>query len=239
MNVACSTTVVPRTPSTAAVNGRLANSRGSTAGRSAASSNRTNRMANGMTAIAAMSAGPPSPGAADGHEEGDEDGRQQDEARDVDPRPALPGRATGSASPLAGRTTNPTVIAAKSATGTAMTNSDRQPNAPTSSPPMNGPIAALVDTSMSKRPNAAPATVGRGDRADQRDRGRRDERPAQRLQDPCDGQDRERRRRRRQQRRQPEGHHADEEDRSLAVPVAQGATGQQGDGHRTQVQGDQ
>ena len=50
--------------------------------------------------------------------------------------------------------------AANSATGTAITNSDRQPNAPTSTPPMNGPMAALVETSMSNSPNAAPRRSG-------------------------------------------------------------------------------
>ena len=41
-----------------------------------------------------------------------------------------------------------------------MTNSDRQPKAPTRTPPTNGPIAALVETSMSKVPNAAPRRSG-------------------------------------------------------------------------------
>ena len=50
----------------------------------------------------------------------------------------------------------PTATAAKIATGTAITNIDRQPRPPTRRPPTSGPIAALVETSMSNSPNAEP-----------------------------------------------------------------------------------
>ena len=46
------------------------------------------------------------------------------------------------------------------AIGTASENIDRQPNRPTSTPPMNGPIAALTDVSRSNSPNASPRRPG-------------------------------------------------------------------------------
>ena len=105
---------------------------------------------------------------------------------------------------------------------------------------MNGPMAALVDTSMSNRPKAAPAPVGRGHRPDESDRGGRDERPADRLEDARSGQDLERRSRpRRAATRRANADDADEEDRPLAVPVAEAAAGQQRDRHRAEVERDQ
>ncbi len=52
------------------------------------------------------------------------------------------------------------MIKASSATGTATMKIQRQPSPATNKPPMSGPIAALVDTSMSNSPNAAPRRSG-------------------------------------------------------------------------------
>ncbi len=80
-------------------------------------------------------------------------------ARRTSPGTSMPGvRTPGRATcrPVSGGTTTATTIAANRATGTARTKRDCQPNAPTRSPPMNGPIAALVETSMSNSPKAVP-----------------------------------------------------------------------------------
>ena len=115
---------------TAALNGRLANSRGSTAGRSVAQlepDEQHDQRHDGDDRQRSRAA--PSPGAADRDQEGDQHRRQQDEAR----RRRCPGVRTRRPAPArrrrAGRTTTPTTIAAKSATGTASRNSDCQPNA--------------------------------------------------------------------------------------------------------------
>ena len=46
------------------------------------------------------------------------------------------------------------------ATGTATMKIQRHPSPATSSPPMSGPMAALVETSMSNNPNAEPRRSG-------------------------------------------------------------------------------
>jgi hypothetical protein len=61
---------------------------------------------------------------------------------------------------VVGGARNPTVTPAKTANGTASRNSDCQPKAPTRTPPTNGAIAALIETSMSNRPKAVPRRPG-------------------------------------------------------------------------------
>ena len=81
MNAPCRTTVAPSTPSTAAANGRTVNRRGSTAGWSLASSNRTNAISSGTTAIAASRPEAALAGHADRGEERDEQRRRAGQGR--------------------------------------------------------------------------------------------------------------------------------------------------------------
>ena len=165
------------------------------------------------------------------------------------PGTSMPGRRTGgndpapvgvaATTPASDGTNSRTATAANMATGTASRNSACQPNAPTSRPPMNGPIAALIEVSMSNRPNAAPRRSTGAMARTSASEVVEISAPLERLEDARQRQDRERGRDRGQQRRQREGDDADEEDRPLAVSVAEAAAGQQRDRHRAQVQGDQ
>ena len=59
-----------------------------------------------------------------------------------------------------GASNSATEAAATMAMGTASENIDRQPNRPTSTPPMNGPTAALTDVRRSNSPKASPRRSG-------------------------------------------------------------------------------
>ncbi len=149
MKLPCRITVEPKTPARAAANGRCASSRGSTAGRSCRSSTNTSRARSGTTARAATSCRSPPRSAI----------RTATIAapRSVRPRASIgAGLVLETCTSPAVLTRSPTKRAAKTPSGTASTNSERHPNAPTRRPPMNGPIAALVATRRSNKPNAAP-----------------------------------------------------------------------------------
>ena len=183
--------MAPRTPRTAARNARLANRRGSTAGRSVASSKRMNRTPSGTTTSSPTRPSAPSPSP---RPRTATSSAMSTAASSTRPGTSMPGPANRrngpgrvgvtATTPASERDDSRTATAANVATGTASRNSACQPSAPTSRPPMNGPIAALIDVSMSNRPNAAPRRVDRSDGPHERQRGRRDQRSAQRLEDP-------------------------------------------------------
>ena len=109
------------------------------------------------------------------------------------PGTSMPGRRTGgndpapvgvaATTPASDGTNSRTATAANVATGTASRNSACQPSAPTSRPPMNGPIAALIDDEHVEQAECRAPAVDRSDGPHERQRGRRDQRSAQRLED--------------------------------------------------------
>ncbi len=90
-----------------------------------------------------------------------------------------------------------------------------------------------------EQPERRSPPIGRGERPDQRDRGRRDQRAADRLEDARRLEHLERGGDHGEQRRQRERADPDEEDRPLAVSVAEAAAGEQRDRHRPEVQRDE
>ena len=147
-------TVAPNTPTTAAVNDLDANRCGSTAGCSVRRSTRTKTARSTAAATTAGSADPPPSSSRS---------PSSSATRNAARRPR-PGRSIGRGAPrtltAGGRARAPTATAARMATGTATMKIDRQPRPATSSPPMSGPMAALVETSMSNNPNAEPRRSG-------------------------------------------------------------------------------
>ena len=199
MNIACRMTVAPSTPSTAAVNGRLANRRGSTAGRSAPSSYRTKI------------------------DEQRDDGDGRDEAdHPASPPPPLPmpRMATRSAmsiaasrtrpgtsmpggpdarpdrrgGPCPGGTTTPTTIAAKMRDRHGQQEQRLPAERPDQQPADERADRRARRDEHVEQPERGAAPVGRRQRPDQGDRRRRHERAADRLEDARRGEHLERRR---------------------------------------------
>ena len=206
MNAPCRTTVAPSTPRTAAANGRTVNSRGSTAGWSLASSNLTNRKRSGTTATAASDPNPPSPAAADRGKQRDEQRRQQDQASDVD-RSWLAGGDVGGR--LAGRA-DPHPIRRDDQPDHHRGEQRDRDGDHEQRPPAEGADEDAADERPDRGagrdehvegPECGTAPVGRRHRADERDRRRRDQRPAHGLEDARQREELERWRDRRQQRR--------------------------------------
>ena len=154
--VPCSTTVAPNTPATAAAKRPRPEQARVDAGcsmRSSTSDEQDEQQAHGRRGRRGPARVAPGP---QRHQERDDGARRGRPGRGCPAASRSPARRAAGAGPAAANTD----AAATSAIGTASENIDRQPNAPTSTPPMNGPTAALTDVSRSNRPNASPRRPG-------------------------------------------------------------------------------
>ena len=189
MNDPWRTTVAPSTPRTAAANGRMANRRGSTAGSVGGKLEPDEQESERDDGEPPPVPSPPSPRrAADRGEQRDEHHRQEGQAGHVD-RPAAAGGEVRAASAGHGRhpvrpDDQPDREGGEQRDRHREKNSDRQPKrADEQAADERADRRAGRDEHVEQAESRAPA-VGRRDGPDQRDRGGRDQRSAERLEDP-------------------------------------------------------